>query len=98
MALRKIKSHERYAATILQAFGETIMNPDSDLSIEFDKTDEDGNEVDLTAFFHALMNIVPTHLYNLLVQDQKDLLGTNYIANRLIMQYNNQKIKDDEQV
>lgn len=63
----------------------------SKLSELFEESDFDfedlKNEENLTAFIHALSNIVPKNIYRKLVGEETDLLGFNHIANRLILKY-----------
>lgn len=58
----------------------------------FDEDDENYigeslEEIDLTQFFHALANAVPTVLFNRLTGNKKSQLEFNHIANQLVFQY-----------
>jgi hypothetical protein len=60
----------------------------------FDEENEKGikeedfmDKENLTIFFHALANVAPTMLYNRIVQDDKNYLEFNHLANDLCFQY-----------
>ena len=44
-------------------------------------------ELDLTQFFHALANAVPTNMFNNLTGKDKTCLEFNHLANSLVFQY-----------
>ena len=79
-----MEKHIEYAATLLSAVNEVLSNPDSENYIGIEELQDEDNA---TAFLHALMNMVPTHVYNQLTNGDDDLLGVNAIAVRLIFQY-----------
>lgn len=45
----------------------------------------------LTHFFHALVNLMPNHIYNTLTGDDKNNLEFNHLANNLVFQYSKPK-------
>lgn len=74
---------EQLAAKILGELSETIFNEESDYYISESELENNG-----TDFIHAIANIVPTHVYNELVADEKGPLHFNHLANQLCFQYN----------
>lgn len=81
----KTKENE-YAMKILHVLG-TLFNEDNDVFI--DKNDfKDGDN--LTDFIHALGNVAPTRMYDLLTGNDTDTLSFNHIANHLVFQYSKQ--------
>jgi hypothetical protein len=71
----------QYAAILLAKVGE-VMEEDGEISGE-----ELGDGDNLTHFFHALANIMPTHVFNSITGDSKNNLEFNHIANQLVFQY-----------
>jgi hypothetical protein len=61
---------------------------ESDFHIDQQELQEGDN---LTHFFHALANIMPTHLFNKITGDDKNNLEFNHIANQLVFQYSKKK-------
>jgi len=47
----------------------------------------DMNEVNLTDFFHALANVLPTYIFNKYTGEYKNQLEFNHVANQLCFQY-----------
>jgi len=76
-----------YATKLLGAIG-SMFEEGNEWEIDQEELGEGDN---LTEFFHALANIVPTHLYNELTGDNKDQLEFNHLANKLCFQYSNKK-------
>lgn len=73
-------------AILLQSQIADIFNPDSENYINPDDFEDENNG---TAFFHALANVMPCHMFNKLTGEDVDMLGFNHNANRLIMQFCN---------
>lgn len=71
-----------YAIKIQQKIGE-LFDKDSD-GTTIDDLQED---VNLTHFFHALANLVPTNMFNKITGEEKNHLEFNHIANQLVFQY-----------
>jgi len=82
----------QYAALLTQKISE-IFDEDSDIHIDQEELKEGDN---LTHFFHALSNIVPTHFFNVITGDEKNNLEFNHIANQLIFQYSKRSSEEDE--
>lgn len=75
----------QYAAILTAKIGEVI-EEDGEISGE-----ELGEGDNLTHFFHALANIMPTHVFNSITGDEKNNLEFNHIANQLVFQYSKKK-------
>lgn len=82
------KTYE-YSVIITQKLEELF--EEGDLRIDYDELMEGGN---LTHFFHALANLVPTNFFNKITADNKNNLEFNHIANQLVFQYS--KLLSDE--
>lgn len=75
----------QYAQKLSAAVSE-IFNEDNDFYINQDELfDQDENN--LTHFFHALANVMPTAIYEKLTNDEKNWLEFNHMANQLVFQY-----------
>jgi len=61
-----------------------IFDEESEYYIDQEELQEGEN---LTHFFHALANVMPTHLFNKITGDDKNHLEFNHIANQLVFQY-----------
>jgi len=61
-----------------------IFDEESEYYIDQEELQEGEN---LTHFFHALANVMPTHLFNKITGDDKNHLEINHIANQLVFQY-----------
>ena len=83
--MEQTEKHLQYAAMlswkIVELFDE---DSESDFHIDHKELQEGDN---LTHFFHALANIMPTHLFNKITGDDKNNLEFNHIANQLVFQY-----------
>ena len=77
-----------YAAMISGSIGD-MFQEDSNYHIDREELTEGDN---LTHFFHALANIMPTHIFNNITGDDKNQLEFNHVANDLCFQYG--KIED----
>jgi hypothetical protein len=75
-----------YAVILNEKIAE-LFDKESDLQIDQKELMKGDN---LTHFFHALANIVPTRFYNALTNDDKNNLEFNHLANHLCFQYLNQ--------
>ena len=75
--------HNEYATIILSQIAE-MFQEDSENFIDVQELNEGDN---MTDFFHALANIVPTVLFHKITGDEKNNLEFNHIANTLVMQY-----------
>lgn len=81
--MKKEEKHLHYATVITAKILE-LFSEDSDLQIDLDELSDDDN---LTHFFHALSNLVPSHFYNKITGDSKNILQFNHVANQLVFQY-----------
>ena len=45
------------------------------------------SDENITDFMHSILNVVPSHIYNTVLGDQRSMLEINHIANRLCFQY-----------
>ena len=72
--MEQTEKHLQYAAMLSGKISEL-----------FDEDSE--SDFHLTHFFHALANIMPTHLFNKITGDDKNNLEFNHIANQLVFQY-----------
>ncbi|WP_339679979.1 hypothetical protein [Cyclobacterium marinum] len=79
-----LEKSARYAALILSNLSTLFDEENEGSCIREGELSEDNN---LTHFFHALMNLVPTHMYNNLAESDTDVLGVNHVANKLCVQY-----------
>ncbi|WP_448607191.1 hypothetical protein [Paenimyroides ceti] len=61
-----------------------IFDEESEYYIPIKEFSENDN---ITVFFHALSNIVPCKIYTTLTKKEKDLLGFNHLANRILFQF-----------
>lgn len=77
------EKHLQYAAMLSGKIAE-IFDEESEYHINQEELQEGDN---LTHFFHALANIMPTHLFNKITGDDKNNLEFNHIANQLVFQY-----------
>ncbi len=72
-----------YAEKIIQALG-SLFEENSDCFISQEELLEGDN---LTHFFHALGNMVPTNLYHQITGENVNILDFNHISNKLCFQY-----------
>ena len=77
------EKHLQYAAMLSRKIAE-IFDEESEYHIDQEELQEGDN---LTHFFHALANIMPTHLFNKITGNDKNNLEFNHIANQLVFQY-----------
>lgn len=77
------EKHLQYAAMLSGKIAE-IFDEESGYYIDQEELQEGDN---LTHFFHALTNVMPTHLFNKITGDDKNHLEFNHIANQLVFQY-----------
>lgn len=82
-----------YSFKINSAIEEILSNKELDNHID-PKEFEDGDN--LTEFFHALCNMVPTRYYQEFVDDNVDNLKVNHVANILCFQFGEIKSEEDE--
>ena len=71
---------EDIASKLLLSLSEQLNNDENEYHIDM-------QEVDLTDFFHALANILPTYIFNKYTGEDKNQLEFNHIANQLCFQY-----------
>ena len=76
-----MKKEDEYTVLILEAVSDVVNDLNDDL--------QDGEN--LTHFFHALMNLAPSLLYNEITGDKVNVLQSNHIANQLVHQYKTNK-------
>ena len=85
--MAQTEKHLQYAAMLSGKIAE-IFDAESEYHIDQEELQEGDN---LTHFFHALANVMPTHLFNKITGDDKNNLEFNHIANQLVFQYSNKK-------
>lgn len=73
-------STEEIAVKLLANLSEQLNDEDNENYINL-------KEIDLTDFFHALSNIVPSYVYNKYTGSDKNNLEFNHIANQLCFQF-----------
>lgn len=83
--MAQTEKHLQYAAMLSGKIAE-IFDEESEYHIDQEELQEGDN---LTHFFHALANVMPTHLFNKITGDDKNNLEFNHIANQLVFQYSN---------
>ena len=71
---------ERIAQLLLLNLADQLQNEDNENYIDI-------NQIDLTDFFHALANVLPTYVFNKHTGDNKNQLEFNHVANQLCFQY-----------
>lgn len=76
------KKQNRYFIKLCGAMNE-IFEEESEHYIDLENMQEGDNATD---FFHAVGNMLPTHIYNELTNSEKNCLQFNHIANQLIHQ------------
>lgn len=74
----------RYATMITSQIGDMFSNEDSSNFIDLEELNEGDN---LKHFFHALSTVAPTHLFNKFMNDNKDHLEFNHVANHLCFEF-----------
>lgn len=79
------EKHLQYAAMLSGKIAE-LFDEDSESDFHIDKQELQEGE-NLTHFFHALANMMPTHIFNKITGDDKNYLEFNHIANQLVFQY-----------
>lgn len=83
--MAQTEKHLQYAAMLSGKIAE-LFDEDSESDFHIDQQElQEGDN--LTHFFHALANIMPTHLFNKITGDDKNNLEFNHIANQLVFQY-----------
>lgn len=83
--MSQTEKHLQYAAMLSEKIAELF---DKGIESQFKIDQKELQEGDnLTHFFHALANIMPTHLFNKITGDDKNSLEFNHIANQLVFQY-----------
>jgi hypothetical protein len=85
--MAQTEKHLQYAAMLSGKIAE-IFDEESEYHIDQEELQEGDN---LTHFFHALANVMPTHLFNKITGDGINHLEFNHIANQLVFQYSNKK-------
>lgn len=75
-----MKKPEEIAHLLLANLQDQIQNEDNENHIDLE-------DVDLTDFFHALSNILPTYVFNKYTGEDKNQLEFNHVANKLCFQY-----------
>lgn len=79
----------QYAALLTAAIADLLDNDSvSEFHIDSSELEEGDN---LTQFFHALANLMPTMLFNNITGNDKNHLEFNHIANQLVFQFSNKK-------
>lgn len=79
------KSKENiYASKLISKISEMFNNEDDEFYIDINDFKKDNN---LTDFIQALANVMPNHIYNTIVNDDKNMLDFNHMANHLVFQY-----------
>jgi hypothetical protein len=83
--MAKIKQEKwmTYAVLIQSAIAEMFEDGANNF---IDKNDFD-DEQNAKDFLHALANVAPTHLFNKLTNDDKNMLEFNHVANQLCFEY-----------
>lgn len=84
--MEKVEKHIKYAILIQGALSQMFdQESESDYKIDVNDFNDEQN---LTAFVHALANVVPCNLYTKLTGDEEiDILDFNHIANKLVFKY-----------
>lgn len=84
-----------YSVKLKSAIADVLNNEENDFHISKHELQEGDN---LTDFFHALANAVPTSIYNNIIGDDKSWLHFNHLANQLCFQYSNksEEVQDGE--
>jgi len=88
--MEKEKQENLYAQIIGSAI-QDLFSGDGDYHIDLEELQEGEN---MTHFFHALSNLVPTQLYNNFTEEDVNILEYNHIANQMCFQYG-KKIDDE---
>lgn len=86
-----MEKYQEYTQAILSKVAELFAETEEQDAIISEKELFEGEN--LTYFFHALSNMVPSLLYNHFTKQEIDPLQFNHIANTLVFQYG-QKEKD----
>jgi hypothetical protein len=76
---------EEYTIALISAVSE-VFNEENDHHIN---QEDLSNEDNLTDFFHALANVMPTYFHNQLTGSESHAIEFNHIANSLIYQNKN---------
>ena len=88
--MSKVNKKELEYAILIQSAISDVFEEDSDNYIGAEELEEGDN---LTHFFHALANIVPTGIYNQITGNEHNQLEFNHIANLLCFQYMKEETK-----
>lgn len=82
--MNNLKKEEEYARKISLAMIE-IFNEDSECYIGDDFYEEENR----THLIHAILNIVPTTMFNKIVETDgiKNMIDVNHIANKILFRY-----------
>lgn len=82
-----MEKHLEYAKKLISQIA-LIFDEDSENHIDTTEFEDDKN---LTDFFHALANVVPTYYFNKITGQEKHNLEFNHMANQLLFQYSQLK-------
>lgn len=75
----------KYASLLISKITELFdEDNESGLNISLEELERDENT---THFFHALLNVAPTYIFNKFTSDDKKTLEVNHVANVLVFQY-----------
>tara|TARA_R110002167_G_scaffold72854_1_gene204536 strand:+ start:19 stop:285 length:267 start_codon:yes stop_codon:yes gene_type:complete len=88
--MSKVNKKELEYAILIQSAISEVFEEDSDNYICAAELNEGEN---LTHFFHALANIVPTNIYNRITSNEENQLEFNHTANLLCFQYMKEETK-----
>jgi hypothetical protein len=88
--MSKVNKKELEYAILIQSAISDVFEEDSDNYIDTEELEEGDN---LTHFFHALANIVPTNIYNRITGNEDNQLKFNHTANLLCFQYMKEETK-----
>ena len=72
---------EEFSVKLIGAVADVLQNEDNEFHISSEDLEEHA-----TDFFHALMNMMPTQIHNVLTNQTMNILEANQLANRLVYQ------------
>lgn len=84
--MSEVEKHAEYAFLLSKKIFE-IFDEESESHISQEELMEGDN---ISHFFHALANGMPTHIFNKITGEKKNHLEFNHIANHLVFQYSKQ--------
>jgi len=85
MSAKTSEKHFEYTTIIIGKLSELF---DDDIESDYHIDPKDLEEGDnMTHFVHALSNIAPNHLVNVLTGKDNNTLAFNHMANQLVFQY-----------